>query len=158
MSDGSANAGYGPPIVLTEGPFAGWTTWGGGQDPFETLLGPFAFKEEPGGGVVSGFMPERKHLNGGGAIHGGALMSFADFSLFSIAHNVLKGDVMAVTLTLNGEFAGAGGLEGMVEARGEVVRETGGLLFVRGLITQQGRPLLNFSGVLRKLQNRPRRD
>src|SRR5689334_19529653 len=35
-------------VTLTEGPFAGWTTWSGGSDPYETLIGPFYFREEGG--------------------------------------------------------------------------------------------------------------
>src|SRR5262245_46812762 len=95
-ADGAGNEPYSGPVPVEDGPFAGWLTWGRGSDPYETLLGPFCFKVEDGRARCA-FMPRRDHLNGGGAIHGGALMSFADFSLFSIAHNALQGDVRAVT-------------------------------------------------------------
>lgn len=146
---------YGKPIVLTEGPFAGWMAWTGGVDPFETHIGPLCFKIETDGRVRSAFQPQRHHLNGGGAIHGGALMSFADFSLFAIAHNALQG-ARAVTLTCNSEFISAGDLNGIVEGHGEVVRDTRSVIFVRGLITQASRPLLAFSGTLKKIAPRPR--
>jgi len=94
-------------------------------------------------------------LNGGGTIHGGALMSFADFSLFSIAHSELR-DVKAVTLTCNCEFISAGGLDGWVESQGEVLRETRSIIFVRGLVTQASQPLLAFSGALKKINSMPR--
>lgn len=149
-ADGAANEAYGQPIVLTEGPFAGWSTWGAGTDPYETLIGPFCFKVENGVARCA-FEPRRDHLNGGGAIHGGALMSFADFSLFSIAHNALAGGVKAVTLTCNCEFVSAGTLDGWVEASGEVLRDTRSLIFVRGLVTQRSRPVLAFSGALKKI-------
>ena len=152
MHDAEPNAAYGRAVTLTEGPFAGWTTWSAGADPYETLVGPFCFRVTESGEALSAFAPEPRHLNGGGAIHGGALMSFADFALFSIAHVVLKGDVNAVTLTLNGEFVAAGDLSAHVEARGEVIRETGSLVFARGLITQSERVLLAFSGTLKKLK------
>lgn len=138
-----------PPTPLTEGRFKGWLSWGRGADPYETQLGPFCFRVEESG-VVCAFEPRRDHLNGGGAIHGGALMSFADFSLFAIAHNVLRNQ-RAVTLTCNSEFLSAGGLDDIVEARGEVLRETRSLIFVRGLVAQSARPLLAFSGTLKKL-------
>lgn len=141
---------YGKPTVLSEGPFAGWTTWGGGADPFETHIGPLCFKVETDGRVRTGFRPLRHHLNGGGAIHGGALMSFADFSLFAIAHNALQG-AHAVTLTCNSEFIGAGDLNGIVEGTGEVLRNARSVVFVRGVITQASRPLLAFSGTLKKI-------
>ena len=149
-ADGSGNDAFGQPELLTEGPFAGWMTWSRGADPFETLLGPYCFKIENGRARCA-FEPRRDHLNGGGNIHGGALMSFADFSLFSIAHNALAGGVLAVTLTCNCEFLSAGKLDARVEAEGDVLRETRSLIFVRGLITQKSRPVLAFSGALKKI-------
>ncbi|GAM99946.1 phenylacetic acid degradation protein paaI [alpha proteobacterium U9-1i] len=115
------------------------------------MLGPFCFKVEDGR-TRSAFQPRHEHLNGSGAIHGGALMSFADFSLFSIAHNALANNVKAVTLTCNCEFLSAGTLDGgIVEASGEVLRDTRSLVFVRGLVTQASRPVLAFSGTLKKI-------
>ena len=139
-------------VTLTEGPFAGWTTWSGGSDPYETHIGPFYFRQEDGQARCV-FEPQRRHLNGGGAIHGGCLMSFADFSLFAIAHNALR-DTHAVTMTFNSEFIGAGALDGWVEARGEIIRDTRSVVFVRGIVTQAERPLLSFSGTLKKIARR----
>ncbi len=79
-------------------------------------------------------------------------MSFADFALFSIAHKALEGGVKAVTLTCNCEFIDAGDLNGWVEAEGEVLRDGKSLVFVRGLVTQRARPLLAFSGALKKIK------
>jgi uncharacterized protein (TIGR00369 family) len=138
------------PHIVTGGPFAGWTTWSNGADPFESLAGPFYFRVEEGEARCA-FQPRKDHLNGGGTIHGGALMSFADFSLFAIAHNALR-ETQAVTLTCNSEFLSAGTLSGIVESRGDVLRETRSLIFVRGLITQQSQPLLAFSGTLKKIK------
>jgi acyl-coenzyme A thioesterase 13 len=142
----------GRPIVITDGAFAGWMTWSGGADPYETAIGPFCFRVDAGR-VRCGFEPRLSHLNGGGAIHGGALMSFADFSLFAIAHNALAG-AHAVTLTCNSEFLSAGKLGAIVEAEGEVLRETRSLIFVRGLVTQDSSALLAFSGTLKKITSR----
>jgi uncharacterized protein (TIGR00369 family) len=141
------------PVLLTEGPFAGWTTWSAGADPYETAIGPFCFRREDRK-VRCAFQPRREHLNGGGAIHGGLLMSFADFSLFAIASDAL-GDSRAVTLTCNSEFIGAGVLGAVVEAEGDVLRTTRSLVFLRGLITQSSRPLLAFSGTLKKISRAP---
>ena len=149
MNDDAASVQHGP-ILVTEGPFAGWMTWSRGADPYETLLGPFCFKLEDEH-VRSAFEPKTHHLNGGATLHGGALMSFADFSLFSIAHKALSDDVRAVTLSCNCEFLSAGDLDGWIEAEGEVLRETRSIIFVRGLITQRDRPVLAFSGALKKI-------
>jgi acyl-coenzyme A thioesterase PaaI-like protein len=153
MAEGGGNVGdYGAPVVLKDGPFAGWMTWGHGSDPFETLSGPFCFKVEADGRVRAAFQPEEKHLNGGGALHGGLLMTFADFSLFAIAHSALK-SAPGVTLTFNSEFVGAGSLDGLVECEGRVIRETRSVIFVQGLLTQTARPLLAFSGTIKKLRS-----
>jgi len=138
--------------TLTDGPFAGWTTWSKGGDPFETLIGPFYFREEDGRARCV-FEPQPHHLTGGGSIHGGCLMSFADFSLFAIAHNTLKG-AHAVTLTFSCQFVDAGALEGRVEAHGEILRDTRSITFVQGIVTQAARPLLSFSGTLKKIARR----
>lgn len=140
-----------PPTRLEDGPFAGWLTWGAGADPYESLIGPFCFKVEDDGAAVCAFQPRAEHRNGGGAVHGGLLMSFADFALFSFAYKALARGVRAVTLTCNCEFIGAANLDGWIEARGEVLRETKSLLFVRGVLTQQGRAVLAFSGTLKKI-------
>ncbi|MGE0828797.1 MAG: PaaI family thioesterase [Hyphomonadaceae bacterium] len=150
----SGKTDYGEAELVTEGPFAGWLTWSLGRDPFETYAGGFYYRVEADGAAVSGFDPQPHHLNSAGALHGGCLMSFADFAIFSIAYNRLDGSVLnAVTLTLNCEFVGAGDLSGRLLARGDVLRETRGLVFARGLITQGERTLLSFSGTLRKLKN-----
>jgi acyl-coenzyme A thioesterase 13 len=148
--DKSEYLGAHPPTPVTEGPFAGWMSWTN-TDPYETLIGPFFFKIEADGAAVCAFEPRQTHTNGGGALHGGLLMSFADFSLFSFAYSALARGVSAVTLTCNCEFLSAGNCDGLVEARGELLRETKSLLFVRGVMTQQARPVLAFSGTLKKI-------
>ena len=68
---------------ITEGEFAGWSTWP--NEPFEhDTAGPFYLKQEDDGSMVAAFRAERKHMNAGGVVHGGALMTFADFALFEI--------------------------------------------------------------------------
>ena len=151
--DGSPQTTWSGAVTLAEGPFAGWTTWSQGGDPYETAIGPFYFKTEADGRALCAFEPKPHHLNGGGSIHGGCLMSFADFALFGIAHNTLAG-AHAVTLTFSSEFVGAGGLDGLVEARGEIIRDTRRVIFVRGIVTQAERPLLSFSGTLKKITRR----
>jgi acyl-coenzyme A thioesterase 13 len=143
--------GYGAPVELTEGPFKGWMTWGNGSDPFETLCGPLCFRTDSDGGGRAAFLPEQKHLNGGGVLHGGALMTFADFALFGIAHGVLKGQ-HAVTVTFNSELVGAGVAGIPVYAVGRVVKETKSLVFVQGVLEQDGQPIMAFSGALKKIR------
>ncbi len=153
-ADGTGDTPITGPTLIKEGPFAGWSTWSSGADPYETAIGPFCYRVE-GERVRCAFEPKPHHLNGGGTIHGGALMSFADFALFCIAHKELA-NTKAVTLTCNSEFLTAGGLHGVVEAEGEVLRATRTMIFVRGLVTQTSHPLLAFSGTLKKIEDRSR--
>ncbi len=142
----------GGPRLCQEGEFAGWRTWDG-VDPFEDQSGPFYFREDEAGRVTAAFRAEKKHMNGGGFMHGGCMMTFADYCLVAIANKELK-DSRAVTVSLNGEFVGPAAVGDLVEATGEVVKAGGSLLFVRGLISTGGRPMLNFSGVVKKIRPR----
>jgi acyl-coenzyme A thioesterase PaaI-like protein len=123
-----------------------------GLDPFEDQSGPFYFREQADGSVRCAFRAEAKHMNGGGFTHGGALLTFADFALFALAFKELQNH-RSVTVSLTGEFTGPSQVGDLIECAGEVVRD-GGLVFIRGLITTSGRPLLNFSGVVKKLKPR----
>jgi len=133
----------------------GWEKWPA-DEPFEDMAGPFFYKRMDQG-VVSAFKVEPKHLNGGGAIHGGMLMTFADYALFTIGMDAL-GEASGVTVALNGDFTAAGPAEGLVFAAGEVVRETGSMVFVRGMLKSgdplSGPTLLSFSGIVKKLRKR----
>jgi uncharacterized protein (TIGR00369 family) len=149
--DGGNEISSGPRLV-DGGDWAGWRTWSG-LDPFEDQSGPFYFREDDAGAVTTAFRAEHKHMNGGGFMHGGCMMTFADFSLFAIAWKELA-DSRAVTVSLNGEFVGPARPGDLVTATGEVVRAGGSLLFVRGLISTGGSPMLNFSGVVKKIRAR----
>ena len=149
--DGGNEISSGPRLV-DSGEWAGWRTWSG-LDPFEDQSGPFYFREDDAGVVTTAFRAETKHMNGGGFMHGGCMMTFADFSLFAIAWKELA-DSRAVTVSLNGEFVGPARPGDLVTATGEVVRAGGSLLFVRGLIATGGSPMLNFSGVVKKIRSR----
>ncbi len=146
------NEVIGGPRLIETGDWAGWRTWSG-LDPFEDQSGPFYFREGEDGRVTTAFRAEKKHMNGGGFMHGGCMMTFADFSLFAIAWKELA-DSRAVTVSLNGEFVGPARPGDLVTGSGEVVRAGGSLLFVRGLISTGTGPMLNFSGVIKKIRAR----
>jgi uncharacterized protein (TIGR00369 family) len=142
---------HGEKYEVADGEFAGWFNWS--HDPFETGAGPFYMRAEEGGGYVCAFRAEPRHMNAGGFMHGGCMMTFADFALFVIATDELKGD-HAVTLNLAGDFLGSIAAGALVEARGEVTRGGGKTIFVRGLVTGDGKPALSFTGIIRRLAKR----
>ena len=79
--------------LVTEGEFAGWRCWR--EDAFEQAAGPFYYRDDEQGPVAA-FRAEAKHMNLGASVHGGCLMSFADFALFAIAKDEIGEDGFAV--------------------------------------------------------------
>ena len=141
------------PQLITSGPFAGWMTWPTGTDPFEDHTGPYYYKPQRDGVTVAALDVQHKHLNAHGVVHGGMIMSFVDFALFATAQEALQ-KTRAVTITCNTELVGEARAGALLEARAEVVRETGSLVFLQGRITQLGAAVASFSGALKKLRNR----
>ncbi|MEL7189529.1 MAG: PaaI family thioesterase [Pseudomonadota bacterium] len=152
MSEETTEYGYGNAVECKEGEFAGWYHWN--HDPFETRAGPFFMRREDDGSYLSAFRAEDRHMNGGGFMHGGCLMTFADFALFAIATDELDG-AHSVTMNLSNDFLGAVKPGALVEARGEVTRGGGKTIFVRGMITGDGEPAMSFTGIIRKFSSRP---
>jgi uncharacterized protein (TIGR00369 family) len=146
MADGTTESAWGLKPVAT-GEWAGWNTYG--DEPFEDHAGPFYVRIDEGGRVVCAFRADKHHMNGGGFMHGGCLMTFADYSIFLIARDTLSGHG-SVTVSMNSEFVDAGREGELIECTGEVVRAGASLVFVRGVIATGGRPLLNFSSIIKK--------
>lgn len=132
----------------------GWERWTG-NDPFEDSTGPFFMKLNPETGKhLSAFLCQERHMNGGGFMHGGMLMSFADYALFVIAHDELQ-DQHSVTLSCQTDFlAGAAPIGEVVYADGEVTRATRSLVFIRGQTYVGDTILTTFTGILKKTKPR----
>ncbi len=97
-------------------------------------------------------LPGRQHSNMRDHVHGGALLGFMDVALFAASRGLgVLGAGGAVTLDLSAQFIGGGTIGEPLEARIELLRETGRLLFLRGLIVQDGAPTIaSFTATLRK--------
>ena len=119
-------------------------------DPFEELVGPLCFKEDADGRVLFAFEAQPKHANTSGQIHGGMLMTFADFALCLAAIHGLPGE-RCVTVSLSCEFTAPGQVGDFIESTAEIVRRARSLTFVRGTITVGDRTLLNYSGIVKRL-------
>ncbi len=139
-------------ITITEGEFAGWQTYDL-HDTFDVVVGPFYGKLDPDGHMRCAFRAEQKHMNAGGRMHGGCLMTFADIAMFLIASQEIE-RASGVTVGLDSTFIdGAYGGE-RIEATGQVTKAGKSLIFVRGQITTGERLLMTFSGVIRKFTPR----
>ena len=140
-------------IKIEDGDFAGWRTRP--RDSFcYQAAGPFYSKKLEDGSIVCAIKVEKKHLNVLGMVHGGALMTFADHALFQISQYCYGPDEDAITVTFNSEFLGAAREGEVVEARGEVTREGRSMIFVRGMLTADGKPCLAFSAALKRIKLR----
>jgi acyl-coenzyme A thioesterase PaaI-like protein len=137
---------------MVAGEWVGWHR--PDTDPFELHAGPFYCTRTDDGARVSAFRASRQHLNLFKTVHGGCLMAFADFSLFWISRDEL-GSGGAVTVSFNSEFLDTAKEGDLIEARGEVLRSTKSLIFVRGMISSDRRSLLSFSALLKKIRDNP---
>ncbi|WBH16104.1 PaaI family thioesterase [Sphingomonas radiodurans] len=129
----------------------GWKRWGlKNSDRYNTFLGDMMVRIEDGTCRVR-MNPERRHSNLGDNVHGGAMLGFIDVALFAASRSFgLIEAGTAVTLDLNTHFLGAGKIGEPLEAQVELLRETGRLLFLRGLVVQTAGPVAEFSGTIRK--------
>ena len=137
--------------LIETGPWAGWKTWP--QDTFETGTGPFYARRDEQGRTVCRFVAEPRHMNGGGFMHGGCFLTFADFACYAIAEEHTQGP--SVTVNLSGDFLAAAKVGDMLEATGEVTRAGGRLIYVRGMVTANGTPALSFTSVITPVNRRP---
>ena len=119
------------------------------DDPFEDQVGPLGYRVDDGT-IRFAFRADERHANTGDTLHGGMLMTFADFALCLIATWDQPGE-KCVTVTLNSEFVAAGRPGDLVESTGEVVRRTRSLTFVRGQVFVADRTLMNFSGIVKRI-------
>jgi len=130
----------------------GWKRWQFRDSTrFNSFLEPLQVRVEGSIARVR-MMPRHDHSNMRDNVHGGALLGFMDVSLFaaSRAFGCLSAGG-AVTLDLSAQFIGGGMIGEPLEAHIELLRETSRMLFLRGLIVQEGLPTIaSFTGTLRK--------
>ncbi len=125
-------------------------------DPFEDHMGPIYYKltgDAREAGSVHCVLPTHEaHCNYAGGVHGGALLTFADYALCLVAGRAADGGTntsFAMTVSLAAEFLDGARIGPPLEARGEPLQVTGRLAFARGSITQEGRTIALWSGVCR---------
>jgi uncharacterized protein (TIGR00369 family) len=131
----------------------GWLTWAlldesrfNGQ-----VLGKMIVRVDPDGKARTRMFPEHRHTNLMNNLHGGVTLSLIDVALFSSArmYGLIEAGT-AVTLDLSVQFIGAGRPRVPLDAVTELLKETRRLLFLRGVIEQEGELVAAFSGTIRK--------
>lgn len=142
-------------LIEEDGPYAGWRRWANkadGRFP-DTALGSLYWRDGEDGQIIVAIDTARRHTNPGDVLHGGFLMAFADMALYAIAWRSFE-TARGATVSCNFEFLGPGKPGEPVLAEGEVMRETGKMVFVRAILKQEAGPILSVTGVLRKISAR----
>ena len=93
---------------------------------------------------------EESHLNLGGAMHGGAILGFVDMALYVAGFAAGADTAHAVTLDCHVQFVSPARAGAPLDAELELIRETGRLIFLRGLAEQEDRIVASFTATLRK--------
>lgn len=121
----------------------GWTTMP--DHGFIELVGPVWHKREPEG-LAYGFLAEARHLNRGGIVHGGMLMTFADQAIgFASMDAVPEG--RRATIQLDTHFVAAVREGDFVVARSQVVRRTRSVMFMATTLTVGESVVATASGI-----------
>ena len=138
----------------------GWISWNlKDKDRFNSMIEPLSVRVEsptPDGRPRARvrMLPERRHSNLGDNVHGAATLALVDIALFAAAHQFGSLDAgHSVTLDLSSQFVGAGRIGEPLDALVEMVRETGRLIFLRGLVVQgdgDSHIVLSFAATIRK--------
>ncbi|EJE49701.1 hypothetical protein, possibly involved in aromatic compounds catabolism [Acidovorax sp. CF316] len=126
---------------------AGWQVRALGG--FIAHAGPLWARRE-GEGWAYGFAIGPQHLNPAGVVHGGALLTLMDHAMSTVAWEA-AGRVPCVTLQLDSHFAAPVGAGQFVEARAQVVRRTGSLVFMRGELQVGGSLVLAAQALMKPL-------
>ncbi len=120
-----------------------------GISPAEDHIGPFYYSKTDDG-LRMAFRAAEENCNGIGTVHGGVLMCFADYTVTMLALSGVKEN--CATISFNSDFVSGARLGDWVEGRGEVVRRTGSMTFVRGELFVEDKLVMTFQSVLRRLK------
>jgi acyl-coenzyme A thioesterase PaaI-like protein len=80
-----------------------------------------------------GLLTAETHANPSGVVHGGVVMTFADHGLSFLAWEAAE-RAPCTTIQLNTHFLDGIKPGEFIELRGEVIRRTHGLVFLRGIV------------------------
>lgn len=118
---------------------------------FLDIFGAIRVRADPDGKARCRVMPEPRHRNINDTVHGGFTLALIDQALFMGPRALgIEGSVGGVTIDTATQFFGSLAIDSPIDLVVEVLRETGRLVFVRGVIEQDGVAAVAFSGTIRK--------
>ena len=99
--------------------------------------------------------PTESHMNMGGSIHGGAVMSFIDMALFAGGRCAGMAEGHYVTLDLHHPFPRPRpGRHAARRACRAGAADAQSLVFMQGIVRQDGEPCYSFTGTLKRIRDR----
>ena len=133
----------------------GWYSWGDfPRGSFAGATGRLLFRPDGPGRAVCRIFPSERHLNLGGSIHGGAVMSFIDMAMFAGGRCAGMAEGHYVTLDLTAHFIARGEIGKPLDAHVELVRQTRSLVFLQGTCSQDNETCYSFTGTLKRVKSR----
>lgn len=120
----------------------------GPVDMFIGVNGPL-YRRRDGLQLVLGLYVERRHCNPGNICHGGMLLTFVDIAMVMAAHYQAKLKRFLPTINLSADFLAAAPLGAWIEARTDVLRVTGNMVFAQCIVRADGTPAMRASGVFK---------
>ena len=154
MSDGLEDVGV-PTGAQPDAENPGWYSWGDfRKHSFAAATGRLLFKPDGPGRGIARMFPNESHMNMGGSIHGGAVMSFIDMALFAGGRCAGITPGHFVTLDLTTHFLARGKVGIPLDAHVELVKQTRSLVFLQGVVKQDGEACYSFTGTLKRIKER----
>ncbi len=134
------------PVSSLDPAFEGWWQAEPG-DTFNGLVGAYYYQGDTPGNIKAAFRAEKHHLNQGGSVHGGCLLTLADTAVFAFAYPYLNGGG-GVTVQLDAQFLSPGREGDIIVASGEITRAGKTLIYGRGQLMAGDRTIMTFNAIL----------
>ena len=122
-----------------------------GFDPAEDHVGPFYFAKQ-GDKLSYAFEAAQSHCNAHGSVHGGILMTFADYCLCMEATDHYASET-CITVSFSSAFVSVAEIGALVEGRVDVTKKTGSMVFLTGSLFVSDETILTFTAVVKRLRN-----
>lgn len=120
-------------------------------DRFADIFGDIRVRVEPDGKARVRVDALPLHRNIVEKVHGGFVLALIDQVLFVGPCALgIQGAIGGLTIDTSAQFFGPLAIGRPIDAVVEVLRETGKMVFMRGLIEQDGTAAVSFAGTIRK--------
>ena len=107
-------------------------------------------KKDAEGNLIMAFYVKPENGNSGGVAHGGMLMRIADYSLCSAAME--SREKYVATISFRSEFMSGAKIGSLLEVHTKISKHTKSLVFGGGIIISEGKNIMNFTGVVKKIR------